>query len=388
MFKDQKLYKPENSINTIFDRALDYMNDKYIIRFNEISLEYEIRLIEKKKWHELNINSLFIELSQAGINIPINRLEILIKSHLIEKYNPIKEYFEMLPEWDGIDHIGNLVSYIKTSTDEAFLYHLEKWFTRTVLCALEKGKVNKQCFVLTSSKQNIGKSYFLNFFIPKQLENYYTENVSVDKDGNIALCKNLIINADELAVFSKTDVNALKAFISKSSVNIRLPYGRKAERMERICSFVGSTNKTEFLTDTTGNVRWLVFEVLDIDFNYSKDIDINKVWTQAYYNAYKRPNYNPELSSLDVEENEVRNKRFMQLTEEQEIIIKYFEKSDNKEDFMNASDVKKEIRNELGITLNHINIGRALSSLNFKKVKHSKKQLNGYLIKSNFNQKQ
>ncbi|MDA4694113.1 virulence-associated E family protein, partial [Enterobacter hormaechei] len=117
--------------------------------------------------------------------------------------------------------------------------------TRAVSCALENGYVNKQCMVLASSEQNTGKTSFLRFLIPPVLRSYYTENISVDKDGIIAICKNLICNADELAVLSKTDVNMLKAYISKSNINVRLPYGRKAEYMERICSFVGSTNRTD-----------------------------------------------------------------------------------------------------------------------------------------------
>ena len=74
---------------TIFDRTLNYLNSKYSLRFNTISLEFEIKLIQDKKWADLNLNSLYIELIQSGINIPINKLEILVRSHLIEQYNPI-----------------------------------------------------------------------------------------------------------------------------------------------------------------------------------------------------------------------------------------------------------------------------------------------------------
>ena len=129
--------------------------------------------------------------------------------------------------------------------------------------------------------------------IPQSLEKYYTEDIGVDKDGLIALCKNFIINIDELSVMSKTDVNILKAFISKNTVNARLPYDRKSSLMYRTSSFCGSTNRSDFLTDETGSVRWIIFEVLEIDFNYSKEININQVWAQAYYNAFERKNYHP-----------------------------------------------------------------------------------------------
>lgn len=225
-------------------------------------------------------------MQQAGITISSINLEVLIKSHLVEIY--ISEYFHNFPSWDGVDYIAKLTSYVETTQNTAFKVRFEKWLTRAVLCTLMPGYVNKQAFVFVNSKQNSGKTTFMRFLVPKSLETYYSENVSLDKDGNIVLCTNLIINADELAVFSKSDINSLKAFISKNSVNFRLPYGKKAERMERICSFLGSTNRSDFLTDSTGNVHWLVFKVLSIYFAYSKEIDMDKGWAQAYYNAFEK----------------------------------------------------------------------------------------------------
>lgn len=122
------------------------------------------------------------------------------------------------------------------------------------------------------------------------MKKYYTEDISVDKDGLIALCKSLIVNIEEMSIMSKTDINILKAFISKNSVNTRLPYARKTELMSRTCSFVGSTNKIDLLSDESGSVRWLIFEVLNINFKYKNEINIDNVWAQAYFNVYERIN--------------------------------------------------------------------------------------------------
>jgi predicted P-loop ATPase len=212
------------------------------------------------------------------------------------------------------------------------------------------------------------------------LEAYYTENVSLDKDGIIAICKNFLVNLDELVGVAKADVNTLKSFISKSSVNVRLPYAKKAELMERICSFCGSTNRTDFLTDETGNVRWLIFEVLSIDFSYSKEIDIDKVWSQAYYNAFERKEYSPELTARDIEENEKRNEKFLEISAEHEMILKDYEKSTDINDFLTATDIMFEMKNPR-LQLNNIRIGKALTKLKFERVKHPQQQIYGYLIR-------
>ena len=380
MGKIHKLYQADSGSVTVFDKVTNYLNQKYQVRYNEIALEFEIRT-ENEDWEELNINSLFIELIQSGISITLNKLEILLKSHLIGKYNPIYNYFENLPKWNCENHIQKLANYITTTDNQSFQKHFEKWLTRAVLCSLKKGYINKQCFVLFNTKQNSGKTSFLRFLIPNQLEKYYTEDIGIDKDGLISLCKSMIINIDELSVMSKIDVNTLKSFISKNTINARLPYDRKSSLMHRTASFCGSTNRSDFLTDETGSVRWQIFEVLEIDFNYSKEININQVWAQAYFNAFERKNYNPELTAEDIQENEKRNEKYKQVSLEQEIILTHFEKSENKIDFLTATDIMLAMNNALGVRLNIIKIGKALTTLNYERIKHSKRQVYGYLIK-------
>ena len=109
MNEEKFLYLSDTPSKTIYDRAMKYLDEKYNIRFNTIALELEIQLKEKSEaWSVLNINSLLIELAQSGIEINMNKLEILVRSHLIQQYNPIREYFENLETWDGKDYIKKL----------------------------------------------------------------------------------------------------------------------------------------------------------------------------------------------------------------------------------------------------------------------------------------
>ncbi len=379
--KNNILYRSEEHSTTVYDQALQYIEEKYDLRFNSISLDYEIKLKDSDDWSILNINSLLIELTRVGIKITPQKLEILIRSDFIKSYNPIKEYFEKLEDWDGNDHIKELVTYVTTNDNESFHYHLEKWLSRAVKCALEPNYINKQCLVLFSQIQNLGKTTFLRFLIPKELKNYYTEVVTVDKDGQIAITKNFIVNADELAVLTKSDINSLKSLFSATNVKVRLPYARKAENQRRICSFLGSTNKCDFLTDETGSVRWIVFEIKEIDFGYSKTINIDKFWSQVYYNTYKSEDFKEEFSQNDILENELRNERYFNISPEQEVIIKHFEKSTELKDFLTASDIVFAMNHALGTQLNHIKVGKALTKLKYERIKHPKLQVYGYLIK-------
>lgn len=156
-----KLYQSNTPSNTIFDRIMKHIDSKYRIRFNTISLDYEINIIGNENWESLNLNSLLIELTRNNIETNYNKLEILIKSNLIERYNPIEEYLLQLPKWNNeVDYIKKLASYVKTNDDEAFIYHLKKWFARAVKCAIEKEKINKHAIILANGDQHAGKSTY------------------------------------------------------------------------------------------------------------------------------------------------------------------------------------------------------------------------------------
>lgn len=372
---------------TIFDYVADYINEKYDLRYNEISHDYEISLKSQNSWHILNVNSLIIELAKVSIDVTSKKLEIFIKSDYIQNHNPIKNYFDSLPAWDGSDYIKEYCSYVPTFEDQAFLYQFRKWLVRSVKCALEPDYFNKQAFIISHRGQSSGKSTWCRFLCPTKLTAYMAEDISNDKDARIQLSRNFLLNLDELAVLSRKDINALKAFFSKTFINERLPYDRKNTTLPRICSFIGSTNMTTFLSDETGSVRWLCFELRDtINFAYSKEMNIDDVWTQAYHLAYNEPGFNPELTVKDVNENEERNRKYTRLTTEQELVAKYYEKTQDLNDFVTASDVISAL-NFTNMKLNHINVGKALSGFNFQRIKHPQKQVWGYLAKSNFEKK-
>lgn len=85
------------------------------------------------------------------------------------------------------------------------------------------------------------------------------------------------------STFRKSDREALKFFISKERVKERKPYGREDTRAPAMSSFIGTiNNEAGFLSDPTGNRRYMVSGLTNIDWDYSKDIDPGQVWAQGY----------------------------------------------------------------------------------------------------------
>ncbi len=377
----------KTELTTIFHIAEHYLQENYNFRYNVISLEIEISPINQNKWTSCNENSLWLEIQKKSIKIAINALIAILKSDFVPNFNPLINYFTNLPEWDKkTDYIKQFSEYVKLDQGEdkeQFEYHFKKWCVRAVKCATIDDYFNKQAFVLTDdgNGQNIGKSSWCRFLCPPELLNYFAEDMSDDKDARILLCKNFLINLDELAALTRKEINQLKAYFSKSQVNERLPYDRKNSIIQRVASFIGSTNMSTFLQDETGSVRWLCFIVKKIDWSYKKEFDINNLWSQAYYLS-KDETYDETLTLEDIRQNEIRNEKFQIVSPEREMIHKYFEIPVNIEnaEFLTSTDILHHITlHTSGIRLSNINIGKAMKSLGYSRTKHN--QVYGYWVK-------
>ena len=363
---------PKKTVANKFCLTEEYLNERYLLRNNIISLDIEIRKKDKSKWQILCENSLYIELQKEGINISIANLLALLKSDYVPDYNPFESYFSNLPDWDGIDHIGNLASYVHTKDQNSFELHFRKWLVRVIKTAIDTRFFNKQALIFVHDKQNSGKSTFCRFLCPPILGNYISENISIDKDSRIALATNILINLDELATLSRRDINSLKALFSKEKINDRLPYDRKASVIPRRCSFIGSTNEMEFLMDETGSVRWLCFEIDKIDWEYSQKIDIDLVYAQAYHLV--KTNFDCNLTLDEINENERRNQVFQILSEERQLVEKHFtlNESEDPNSFCTATDIKMKLSQMLNINnLKVVNIGKALKQIDIPKKKQN-----------------
>jgi predicted P-loop ATPase len=381
--------KEKTEGNTIFHQAEDYLMSKYNFRFNMIKHVFEFSLVDDFLYKEINENSLFVELNKSGIKISLNNLKALLKSDFCPRYNPIQYYFENLKEWNDNepDYIAKLAGHVACEDQDAFNLHFKKWLVRAVKCSMVDGYFNKQALILVHPEHNSGKTTFMRFLCPPALGEYIAENINPEqKDSLIALATNFIINLDELKQLSRSDINIVKSWISLDKVNVRLPYESRAAVVQRVCSFVGSTNMGEFLQDETGSVRWLCFKIKSINHDYNntitgkKEINIDDVWSQAY--SLFRAGFQAELSQEEVKQNEERNAQFNQLGPEMEMLPNFIEASDSlKGEFMTSTEIHNYMQTWTVIKLNSIMVGRAMAYHKIQKVKNSKTQRYGYYVR-------
>lgn len=370
----------DEDAHTIFHATEKFLSKHYDIRFNTVKLDLEFSEKGKNKYENINENDLFIHLNKKGIKVGMDKLIAILKSSFVTRFNPLHDYFKKLPKWDRkTDYIQQLCDFVKCDDHEEFSQQFAKWLMRCVRCCLVEGYYNKQAFILVHSQQNSGKSTFCRFLVPKELQEYSAENISDDKDSRVALAKNFLINLDELSSLAKHEINSLKSLFSKDLINERLPYDRKNSIIHRVASFIGSTNMAEFLTDETGSVRWLCFEIKSIDWKYSKMIDINNVWSQAF--GMIKEGLESDMNKKDIERNEERNAKFQQLSSEAEMIPQYLKPGTENElqaVFLSATEILIYLCSFTTIRLNKVMIGRAMPICGFIRHKEPKTDRYGY----------
>lgn len=348
----------------------NYLSKYFDFRYNEVANEIESKAKNEKEYSPTNEYNIYRNLQHQNINFSQGNLMALLHSDFVPAYNPLKKYFETLTKWDEqVDHISKLCDFIKAKDQTRFNIQFKKMLVRCVACSLEVA-FNKQAFILMGG-QNGGKTTLCRWLCPDSLKPYYAENISTDKDSLISLAENFIINLDELASLQKFEINQLKSMISKDEIKVRRPYDKKPTIAKRRANFFGSTNKDEFLTDETGSIRWLCFELDGISWDYKVKIDIDTIWAQAY--SLFKNGYKYELTSSEIEENEKINANHQVRTAELELIQTHFEQSEKGKllaEVFTATDIINKLK-ATGITqipLNVTNIGKALKILGFKQV--------------------
>lgn len=391
--------KKEEKQENRFNRLVSFLKNNYNLRFNSISKELEIQEHGKSKFTEFKIEDLECTLFEKGYTRFQSMLKSIVgSSKYVQKFNPLQDYLDGLPKWDDTkpDYILQLASYVKTDDDAWFRVQLKKMLVRCMACSLGHIEYNKQVFCLVGNKQNVGKTTFLRYLCPRQLKPYWQENIMLrDKDSLKALASNIFILLDEVRSFSFNELQTIKARISMARVKMRLPFAKSEVSMDRIVNFFATTNDEELLTDDQ-NVRWLVFKVEHIhhdnggDKGYSKNVDIDNVWAQAYY--LLQSGYKYKLDKEDIRLSEQRNNTsFSRMTEEQNLIQKHLIVPEKEEietaEFMTSTDIKlylDELYPRSNLRLYSNNIGTAMKRLGFskisKRVKRGASPSRGYLV--------
>jgi hypothetical protein len=217
-------------------------------------------------------------------------LRTILMSYYTPDYDPVLEYFEALPEWDGVDRVSWLFDYLplQYASDEEHaqfreLFH--KYLLGSVRCVLG-GPYNELVLVLNGG-ESAGKTRFSRLLTPPALKGYGRDLQKSElgtKDGRIAMGSNFHIRLDEIQGMTQQEFHVFNAAATAAHIDERHAYARAVSSQRRRCTFVTTTNKPDFVRTPNGSRRCLILTFAEqANIEYLEDnFDIDQLYAQLY----------------------------------------------------------------------------------------------------------
>ena len=371
-----------------------YLTDNYLFRRNELNGKVEFAIIKTdEQGYGVEDNPPFRPLTQEALNsivIRAKRDEICEKgspkqdiidyvhSEEVPLFNPIQEFLNHLPQWNGQNHVARLFSRLPGISTEQQNF-LSIWLRSAVAHWLQMDTLhgNEVVPVLIGS-QGCGKTTFLRRLLPQKLREYYLDHLNLSNkfDKEMALTNNLLVNLDELEAIRPSQHAALKQTLSKNKVNGRPIFGCAQEDRQRFASFVATTNNPHPLTDATGSRRYICLTIhKGQQIDNVGDIDYEQLYAQVLHEL-KEMQAPYWFNNEEVVRIQQMNLQYMEQKDLPEMVEVCFRhpKEGEQVKALTTTQILEIIRSEYpSVPMTHrsrIDLGHALKVLNYERREH------------------
>lgn len=340
------------------------------------------------------VNTLWSQMSSV-MRVNIQDIYRVIESDYVPAFNPFVEYLESLPEWHEGDHdyIADLAATVKIKGEQEHIESpeadsslftlrssLKKWLVGMVAGWISEDVVNNVILVFIG-EQGAYKTTWFNYLLPPQLKQYFYTKTNANRmtrDDLLTLAQYGLVCCEELDTMRPAELNQLKAAVTMPSIDERAAYAHFHEHRKHIASFCGTGNNVSFLSDPTGNRRWLPFEVESIVSPREHPFCYEGIYSQAL--ALYKSGFTFWFTKEEIQEQNRHNRKFETPRLEHELVDLYFRKPLEHENsmFMTSSRVLQIIGSGITQKLSATRIGMAFSELGFQRVRYH--GIRGYLV--------
>lgn len=260
--------KPAQTVRNA-EEAIQYDRDLFgRICYNELSRSVYVYgnlpwKISKgyREWDNSDDNNLWSYIENRYGLKDINKL-MAAHSNVAHRFsvNPVIDMLKQAHElWDGNEgHIASLLPKYTGAEPTEYNTEVIKLFMLGAITRIHKPGCKFDYMLVLVGEQGKYKSSFLRFLATN--DEWFNDNFST-LDGDRAFEKlqgMWIVELAELQATKRTkDVETIKAFITSRDDTYRAPYARRKEHHKRMCVLAGTSNPVDFLTDRTGNRRFL-----------------------------------------------------------------------------------------------------------------------------------
>ena len=373
-----------------------FLDGRVMLRYNVVTRRTECHQLtdfgdeipQQVLWEPISdrvVNTLWRELS-AQKPTRIQDMQRVIESDYVPEYDPFKFYLSRLPPWSDSqpDYIMelSLSVNVKGDSDEQILFYeyLKKWLVAMVAGWVDDTVVNNVMLVLIG-EQGSYKTTWFNYLLPPDLKTYFYTKTNANrmtKDDLLTLSQYGLICCEELDTMRPSELNQLKAAMTMPAVDERAAYARYHEHRKHIASFCGTGNNVQFLSDSTGNRRWLPFEVESIESPRSSPFNYEGIYSQAY--ALYRQGFQYWFSPDEIRHLARHNEQFESPCTERELVFWFFRppKEGEQGEFMPVGLAMQIVSGQISAKISKEQMGHAFISLGFER--KTFRNVRGYIV--------
>ena len=358
-------YKTEAFLNSRYELRKNVMTGVAQYRSKD-SFDYRFSDLTKEAMNTMSIRAL-----KAGLDSWDKDIKRYVESTMIPEYDPVNEWLEQLPKWDGQDRVTPLAGRIQTK-NKHWTEDFHKWLLSMVAHwkGIDRNHGNAIVPMLIGP-QGCGKTSFCGILLPEELRDYYNDKIDFKNETaiNLGLTSFALINIDEFDMLSKSQQPLLKHLISKSDVKMRPPYGKAYEQRRRYASFIATTNNLRPLPDDKSGSRRFVCIVVENQIDTLTPVDYPQLYAQLVAEIARGDRY-----WFDEDENQriiSENRQFERVGSLEKMISLTFRPADGDDKSkMKSVDEIVEILNKSFPNFHltkgiNVEVGRALNRLGY-----------------------
>ena len=321
-----------------------FMKARYLLRRNLITdgVEYIARGEMVADWQPLDRHALAtitMEALSEGIEAWDKDVKRYVDSTWVADYDPIVDFLNQLPRWDGRDHITALAQCVPTN-NEHWPHDFAVWLRAMVAQWLGRnGQYGNAMVPLLIGAQGDGKSTFCRLLLPEALRDYYTDRIDFANRNSAEqmLTRFCLINIDEYDSLSARQNAFLKHILQKSDIKMRKLYDSQVQCRQRYATFIGTTNDPTPLTDTTGSRRFLCIRTMGVIDTHSP-IDYDQLYAQVVHEL--RDGLPTHFTKAEEKRIQQQNAAFQQFDSLQEVFSELFHLPQKGEAVMHLSAIQ------------------------------------------------
>lgn len=263
--KSRKILQTVRNFETILENDERFAGK---IKFDEFSQQTYLagntmwELNGSRAWSSYDDSALFSILqSDYGMKSRNDYFDAVKNVSMRNKFHPVRETLDAF-KWGGVERIRRLLPDYLGVEDTEYSYQVMRLI---MLGAIERVYMPGCKFDYTLTlvgPQGLGKSTFLRkLALRDEWFNDSLDSLDTDKAAQ-SIMGSWIIELAELKSLARTagGADSVKRFLTATQDKLRLPYERRTDVFLRQCVFCGTTNKSDFLQDETGNRRFLVVQ--------------------------------------------------------------------------------------------------------------------------------